>query len=123
MLLLSMACAQTRSCRRSHGMVKRNLHSTVRFSIADQVNDSFPAFMERAFHCPRDMGELIKAGRETVADRGLFITKKRYAVNAIDIENKRVDVNGAIGKTKATGLDLETSQTHLWLFKTSCWKF
>jgi hypothetical protein len=51
------------------------------------------------------MGELIKAGRETVADRGLFITKKRYAVNAIDIENKRLDVNGAIGKTKATGLD------------------
>jgi DNA polymerase elongation subunit (family B) len=80
-------------------------------SIADQINDSFPAFMERAFHCPRDMGELIKAGRETVADRGLFITKKRYAVNAIDIENKRLDVNGAIGKTKATGLDLKRSDT------------
>jgi len=80
-------------------------------SIADQVNDSFPAFMERAFHCPRDMGELIKAGRETVADRGLFITKKRYAVNAIDIENKRLDINGAIGKTKATGLDLKRSDT------------
>jgi DNA polymerase elongation subunit (family B) len=80
-------------------------------SIADQVNDSFPAFMERAFHCPRDMGDLIRAGRETVADRGLFITKKRYAVNAIDIENKRLDVNGAIGKTKATGLDLKRSDT------------
>jgi DNA polymerase elongation subunit (family B) len=80
-------------------------------SIADQVNDSFPAFMERAFHCPRDMGDLIKAGRETVADRGLFITKKRYAVNAIDIENKRLDVNGSIGKTKATGLDLKRSDT------------
>ena len=80
-------------------------------SIADQVNDSFPAFMERAFHCPRDMGELIRAGRETVADRGLFITKKRYAVNAIDIENKRLDVNGSIGKTKATGLDLKRSDT------------
>ena len=80
-------------------------------SIADQVNNSFPAFMERAFHCPRDMGDLIKAGRETVADRGLFITKKRYAVNAIDIENKRLDVNGAIGKTKATGLDLKRSDT------------
>ena len=80
-------------------------------SIADQVNDSFPAFMERAFHCPREMGSLIKAGRETVADRGLFITKKRYAVNAIDIENKRLDVDGRIGKTKATGLDLKRSDT------------
>jgi DNA polymerase elongation subunit (family B) len=80
-------------------------------SLADQVNESFPGYMERAFHCPRDMGSLIKAGRETVADRGLFITKKRYAVNAIDIENMRLDVNGKIGKTKATGLDLKRSDT------------
>jgi len=80
-------------------------------SLAEQVNQSFPGFMEQAFHCPRDMGELIKCGRETVADRGLFITKKRYAVNAIDIEGKRLDVNGAIGKTKATGLDLKRSDT------------
>jgi DNA polymerase elongation subunit (family B) len=80
-------------------------------SLAEQVNSSFPAFMEQAFHCPRDMGSLIKAGRETVADRGLFITKKRYAVNAIDIEGKRLDVNGKLGKTKATGLDLKRSDT------------
>ena len=80
-------------------------------SIADQVNDSFPAFMEQAFHCPRDMGALIRCGRETVADRGLFITKKRYAVNAIDIENKRLDVEGKHGKIKATGLDLKRSDT------------
>jgi DNA polymerase elongation subunit (family B) len=80
-------------------------------SLADQVNNSFPGFMEQAFHCPRDMGSLIKCGRETVADRGLFITKKRYAVNAIDIEGKRLDVEGKIGKTKATGLDLKRSDT------------
>ena len=80
-------------------------------NLAEQVNESFPAFMEQAFHCPRDMGALIKCGRETVADRGLFITKKRYAVNAIDIEGKRLDVEGKIGKTKATGLDLKRSDT------------
>jgi DNA polymerase elongation subunit (family B) len=80
-------------------------------SLAEQVNSSFPGFMEQAFHCPRDMGTLIKCGRETVADRGLFITKKRYAVNAIDIEGKRLDVDGKIGKTKATGLDLKRSDT------------
>jgi DNA polymerase elongation subunit (family B) len=80
-------------------------------SIADQVNDSFPGFMEQAFHCPRDMGGLIKAGRELVADRGLFITKKRYAVNIIDLEGKRLDVNGALGKTKVMGLDLKRSDT------------
>ena len=80
-------------------------------SLAEQVNASFPAFMEQAFHAPRDMGALIKCGRETVADRGLFITKKRYAVNAIDIEGKRLDVEGKVGKTKATGLDLKRSDT------------
>jgi DNA polymerase elongation subunit (family B) len=80
-------------------------------SIADQVNDSFPGFMEQAFHCPRDMGELIKCGREMVADRSLFITKKRYAVNIIDHEGNRLDVGGKIGKTKATGLDLKRSDT------------
>ena len=79
--------------------------------IADQVNDSFPAFMEQAFHCPRDMGSLIRAGREMVADRGLFITKKRYAVNIIDLENRRLDVDGRTGKIKATGLDLKRSDT------------
>jgi DNA polymerase elongation subunit (family B) len=80
-------------------------------SIADQVNESFPGFMEQAFHCPRDMGSLIKAGRELVADRSLFITKKRYAVNIIDLEGKRLDVDGKIGKTKAMGLDLKRSDT------------
>ena len=80
-------------------------------SLADQVNDSFPGFMEQAFHCPRDMGGLIKAGREIVADRGLFITKKRYAVNIIDLEGKRLDTNGALGKTKVMGLDLKRSDT------------
>ena len=80
-------------------------------SISDQVNDSFAGFMEQAFHCPREMGGLIKAGRELVADRGLFITKKRYAVNIIDLEGKRLDVDGKIGKTKVLGLDLKRSDT------------
>jgi len=80
-------------------------------SIAEQVNASFPGFMEQAFHCPREMGALIAAGRELVADRGLFITKKRYAVNIIDLEGKRLDVEGKKGKTKAMGLDLKRSDT------------
>lgn len=80
-------------------------------SIADQVNESFPGFMERAFHCPREMGALIRGGRELIADRGLFITKKRYAVNIFDKEGKRLDVNGKSGKIKAIGLDLKRSDT------------
>jgi len=80
-------------------------------SIADQVNESFPAFMEQAFHVPRDRGSVIRGGREIVASKGLFITKKRYAVMVYDKEGKRQDVNGKPGKVKAMGLDLKRSDT------------
>jgi len=80
-------------------------------SIADQVNISFPGFMEQAFHVPREMGSVIKGGREVVASKGLFITKKRYAVMIIDKEGKRTDNDGSPGKVKAMGLDLKRSDT------------
>jgi DNA polymerase elongation subunit (family B) len=80
-------------------------------SIAEQVNASFPGFMEQAFHCPRENGSIIKGGREIVASKGLFITKKRYAVMIIDKEGKRLDVEGKPGKVKAMGLDLKRSDT------------
>jgi DNA polymerase elongation subunit (family B) len=80
-------------------------------SIAEQVNLSFPGFMEQAFHCPRDMGAIIRGGREIVAIKGLFITKKRYAVLFYDKDGKRYDVNGRAGKVKAMGLDLKRSDT------------
>jgi DNA polymerase elongation subunit (family B) len=79
--------------------------------IAEQVNDSFPGFMERAFHCPRDMGSVIRGGREIVASKGLFITKKRYALIYYDREGKRYDVDGRAGRVKAMGLDLKRSDT------------
>jgi Intein splicing domain len=80
-------------------------------NIADQVNDSFPAFMERACHCPRHMGELIRGGRELVAEKGLYIKKKRYAVLIYDLEGKRLDYDGRPGKVKAMGLDLKRADT------------
>lgn len=80
-------------------------------SIADKVNDSFPGMMERAFHCPREFGAVIKCGRELVASSGLFIKKKRYAVLINDLEGKRLDVDGKPGKLKAMGLDLKRSDT------------
>ncbi|NDB82238.1 MAG: hypothetical protein EB127_05785 [Alphaproteobacteria bacterium] len=79
-------------------------------SITEQANDTFPSFCERAFHVPRKMC-VIKAGRELIGDRTLFITKKRYAVNIFDKEGKRLDTNGKQGKIKAMGLDLKRSDT------------
>jgi DNA polymerase elongation subunit (family B) len=79
--------------------------------IAENVNATFPEFMLDAFHCPKSRGEVIKGGREIVAVKGLFITKKRYAVLYYDKDGKRQDVNGKPGKIKAMGLDLKRSDT------------
>jgi DNA polymerase elongation subunit (family B) len=80
-------------------------------TIGETVNATFPKFMQDSFHCPRTRGEVIKAGREIVASKGLFITKKRYAVLYYDKEGKRSDVDGKSGKIKAMGLDLKRSDT------------
>ena len=80
-------------------------------TIADSVNDSFPGFMERACHCPREAGSIIKGGRELVASKGLFIKKKRYGILIFDMEGIRVDTHGKPGKMKAMGLDLKRSDT------------
>ena len=79
--------------------------------IGEEVNTTFPQFMLDTFHCPKSRGDVIKAGREIVAIKGLFITKKRYAVLYYDKEGKRADVDGKPGKIKAMGLDLKRSDT------------
>jgi DNA polymerase elongation subunit (family B) len=80
-------------------------------TIGETVNGTFIRFMQDAFHVPKSRGEVIKAGREIVASKGLFITKKRYAVLYYDKEGKRTDVDGKPGKIKAMGLDLKRSDT------------
>jgi DNA polymerase elongation subunit (family B) len=80
-------------------------------TIGETVNDTFVKFMQDSFHCPRTRGDVIKAGREIVASKGLFITKKRYAVLYYDKEGKRADTDSKGGKIKAMGLDLKRSDT------------
>jgi DNA polymerase elongation subunit (family B) len=80
-------------------------------TIGEEVNGTFVKFMQDAFHCPKTRGDVIKAGREIVASKGLFITKKRYAVLYYDKEGKRADIDGKPGKIKAMGLDLKRSDT------------
>jgi len=79
--------------------------------IGEEVNQTFPQFMLDTFHVPKTRGEVIKAGREIVGSKSLFITKKRYAVLYYDKEGKRADVDGKPGKIKAMGLDLKRSDT------------
>jgi DNA polymerase elongation subunit (family B) len=79
--------------------------------IGSEVNSTFPQFMLDYFHVPKRMGEVIKAGREVVGSKALFITKKRYAVLVYDKEGKRKDKDGKPGEIKAMGLDLKRSDT------------
>ena len=79
-------------------------------AVAEEVNASFVGFMNQAFNCPATYGEVIKAGREVVASKGLYITKKRYAVLIYDKEGKRVDKDQP-GEIKAMGLDLKRADT------------
>lgn len=80
-------------------------------NIAEEVNNSFPGFMQQAFNCTAERSKVIKCGRELVGSTALFITKKRYAILVIDKEGERLDVNGKPGKVKAMGLDLRRSDT------------
>jgi DNA polymerase elongation subunit (family B) len=95
------------------GLIPWNRESVVELydTIGDKVNGTFVKFMQDAFHVPRTRAEVIKAGREIVASKGLFITKKRYAVLYYDKEGKRADTEGKPGKIKAMGLDLKRSDT------------
>ena len=83
--------------------------------IAAQANTTFPDFMLQAFHCPKSRSDVIAAGREIVAETGLFITKKRYAALVYDIEGFRTDGDGKLGKVKAMGLDLKRSDTPVFM--------
>ena len=80
-------------------------------AIADAVNESFAEFMNRSFNTGMVRGGIIKAGRELVASRGLFIKKKKYAVLIYDLEGNREDVDGKPGYLKAMGLDLKRADT------------
>ena len=83
--------------------------------ICNQANTTFPDFMMQAFHCPKTRSDVIAAAREVVADTGLYITKKRYAVRVYDLEGDRKDNDGALGKVKAMGLDLKRSDTPVFM--------
>jgi len=83
--------------------------------IAEEANGTFKYFMLSAFHCPESRSNVIAAGREIVAESGLYITKKRYAALVYDMEGDRKDINGKPGKVKAMGLDLRRSDTPVFM--------
>jgi DNA polymerase elongation subunit (family B) len=76
-------------------------------TITQMVTDTFAEFMKKSFNTTIESGAIIRAGREAVARRGLFVTKKRYALLVDDLEGKAYPD----GYLKAMGLDLKRSDT------------
>lgn len=68
-------------------------------AVAASVNSDYQRFMQQTFLCTPGFDNIIKAGREIVSDRGIFVEKKRYILHIIDLEGKTVD------KMKVMGLD------------------
>lgn len=76
-------------------------------TIADHVNTTFPEFMRQTFRCSSEKYDtLIKAGREVVGRRGLFLdAKKKYTIRVIDLDGKPV------WKMKMMGSELKKVDT------------
>jgi DNA polymerase elongation subunit (family B) len=69
--------------------------------IAAQVNASYKQFMKDKFLCTGEFDDIIKCGREVVADHGIFVGKKLYILHLVDVEGKAVD------KMKVMGLSIK----------------
>ena len=80
-------------------------------TVADEVNDTFPDFMDKSFNTTIEKGKIIKCGRELVASRCLFIKKKKYACLLYEHDGIRLDKNGKAGKLKVLGMDLKRADT------------
>lgn len=73
--------------------------------MIQRVDADFPSFLRMAFNCPESRLRSVRTDREIVSDRSLFVTKKRYAMNVVDSEGKRVNF------TKIMGLEVKKSDT------------
>lgn len=79
--------------------------------ISQLVDSSYADHVKNIFHVTDENSKIIKAAREIVATRGLYVSKKRYALMVFDNEGERYDVHGKAGKLKIKGLQIQRSDT------------
>jgi len=80
-------------------------------SVAVETNKTFNDYMRDTFSCTEGYDNIIVAGREVVASRGIFVDKKRYVLNVVDNEGVAVDYLKVMGlDTKKTTLPIEVSK-------------
>jgi DNA polymerase elongation subunit (family B) len=77
--------------------------------IAEFTNASFPAFMASHFNCTEGRENLIKAAREIVGERGLFLrAKKKYTIRVVNLDG--VDLREK-PKLKSMGSEIKKADT------------
>lgn len=77
--------------------------------IAAKTNATFPAFMAEAFNCTDGREKLIKAAREVVAERGLFLlAKKKYTLKVVNLEGADLREKP---KLKSMGSEIKKADT------------
>jgi hypothetical protein len=83
-------------------------------AVALKVNETFVPYMLKTHNCVEEEAQKVLAEREIVADRSLFVEKKKYALHVINDSGKPTDY------IKVMGLDVKQSstpkviQTFLW---------
>ena len=78
-------------------------------AVCEEVNKTFPRFMNTALLYYRTRTNYCSRSRETVGEAGILLQRNVMLFIVYDNEGKREDVDGKRGKIKAMGLDLKRS--------------
>ena len=82
---------------------------TIADEVADLTNKSFPKFMSDAFNSKDGRELLMKAAREVVAERGIFLgAKKKYTLKVVNLDGKDLR---AKPKQKSMGSETKKADT------------
>lgn len=100
--------------KKAHPNFEFTKENIIEFSneVANKINDSFPEHLMKIFHCNAERASLQKAAKEVVASRGIFVSKKRYALLVYEHDGYRKDI-GNIGEMKMMGLQVKRSDCPL----------
>jgi len=102
--------------------------SSVAGAVCKLVNNSYPEFMKKAFHCINGRENYILAEQEVISDKGIFVAKKHYLLHLVSLDGKEVDKMKVMGlQIKKTNLPKYIRQTLTSFFerflKGEDWKF
>lgn len=105
----SIIYGDTDSCYFRTGATNYEDAVTVADEVAEATNASFPDFMRRAFNCRGGNELLIKASREIVGERALFMfAKKKYTIKVVNLDG--VDLRDK-PKLKSMGSEIKKADT------------